>query len=181
MKKFLLILFATCIMIPEANALKSYSYDADGNRVYQTVSGRYSTPDGYKYSRTPKGNLVVHDRYGNRLKTQQQYKKTYVYDGNGKRIRTYKMTPDGKTHIYNENGERIMVYKYGKNGNSYLSEIPYGRAFYNSGNKRTFVTTNSRSYSHQFKGTGGSFSSRPTGRGGTRIVATTGALYRYGR
>jgi len=181
MKKLIILLFTICFLIPEAYALKRYSYDSEGNRVYQKVVSKYdNSQTGYRARRSSSGRFIVYDGNGNKLKTYYNNKnKTIVYDGNGKKIRTYRTAPNGNTYVYNEHGEKINVYKYKSGRNSYISEQPYRRGSYGSGQGRTFVTTGNRAYSHQFKGSGRSFSSKTPSGVGTQIVSTNRALYRY--
>lgn len=188
MKNLIVLLFVLCFTISDAHALKVYSYDSDGNRVYQTVQSRYQTPARgnrvLSYRRTADGRISVYDANGNKLRGYRKGAngKTYVYDGNGNRIRSYKTTANGKTYVYNAQGQRIRTYSRTANGNTYVYEAPYTTLNGSSSRVggRTFVTTNSRAYGNQFKGNHNNFSSRPAG-GGTSIVSTPHALYRYGR
>lgn len=186
MKKLLVLLLALFFIIPDVYALKVYSYDSDGQRTYQTVESRYQPPSSGRkvltYSRTDDGRLYVYDANGNRLRSYSNGSNgtTYVYDANGNRIRSYRTVGDGRVAVYNANGQRIRTYSRNSNGRTYVYESPYTSLSSSRVGGRTQVYRNSRTYTNQFRGNNNNFSSRPAG-GGTTIVSTPYALYRYGR
>lgn len=120
MKKIVLSLFVLCLITPNAYALKYVSYDENGNRVYQTVTPENkSTLLGNQETKT---RTYVYDQNGKHIKTYSSpgNNRTYVYNENGKRIRTYSSPGNNRTYVYDANGNRVQTYSYAKNGRTYV-------------------------------------------------------------
>ena len=203
MKRVVLVLVFIFFLVPETHALKAYSYDSNGNRVYQKVYGKNYTvvsanspnqvvsrssggrtyvpsTNGKRirtYSRTDNGRTYVYNANGKRIKTYSSpgNGRTYVYDSNGKRIRTYSTASNGRTYVYNANGQRIRTYSNAGNGRTYVYAHPV------QSKNRTFIKAGKNNYSQAVLRQNRSRVVNRHCGGGTRIVSTTGSLYRYNR
>ena len=84
MYKFFLIILSIIIICPSSYAFKSYSYDENGTRVYQTITAEDMKP------------------LSNKLEN-----KVGVYDANGNRVGKYKPLNNGSVGVYDSNGNRV--------------------------------------------------------------------------
>lgn len=128
MKKIFLILVAFSLLIPSVEAMKVYSYDSNGNRVYRDVVSKYAhvgKPTVTSYSRKytnvqntsartpsmPVSQSFIYDEKGNRTGKISRLSngQTFVYDANGNRVRKYS-TRGNQTFVYDGNGNRVRKY-----------------------------------------------------------------------
>ena len=136
MKNLVLLMLVFTLICPNVCAMKVYSYDSNGNRVYQEITSRYGTDK--RHLKTSSTRTYTND-YDPRAAYEMQGSTTYLYGPDGKRTGRIKRTGDGNVYIYGADGQRVGRYKTVSNKSVYASRAsrtsyrvqPSG-AFYNT-------------------------------------------------
>ena len=117
MKNLVLLMLMFSFICPSASAMKAYSYDSNGNRVYQEVVSKYKT--GMKTSSIRKYT----SDYDPRAVYEMQGTTTFRYDSNGQMTGRIKRTGDGRTYVYDANGNCVKSYRTFSNKSLYNSRV----------------------------------------------------------
>ena len=120
MKNLVLLMLVFTLICPNVCAMKVYDYDINGNRVYRDVVSRYGTAKSHmKTSSTRKYTSA----YDPRAEYEMQGTTTYIYGPNGERQGRIKRTGDGRTYVYDANGNRTRSYHTVSNKSIYHSRM----------------------------------------------------------
>ena len=118
MKNLVLLMLVLSFVCPSVNAMKAYSYDSNGNRVYREISSKYSNPK--RNVKTTSMHKYTVD-YDPRAAYEMQGSTTYFYGADGQRTGRIKRTGDGNVYIYGADGQRVGRYKTVSNKSVYAS------------------------------------------------------------
>ena len=120
MKNLVLLMFVLSTICPSVNAMKVYSYDSNGNRIYRDIVSKYGTDK--RHMKTSSTRIYTPD-YDPRAAYEMQGTTTYIYDADGKRTGKIKRTGDGRTYVYDANGNRVKSYRTVSNKSIYNSRM----------------------------------------------------------
>ena len=120
MKNLVLLMLVFALICPNVYAMKAYSYDSNGNRVYRDVVSRYGTAKSHMKTSSTRKYTSAYDR---RASYEMQGSTTYMYGANGERTGRIKRTGDGSTYVYDANGNRVSSYRTVSNRSIYNSRV----------------------------------------------------------
>lgn len=118
MKNLVLLMLVLSFVCPSANAMKAYSYDSNGNRVYHEIGSKYSTSK--KHIKTSSMHKYTED-YDPKMATRMQGTTTYIYGPDGQRTGRIRRDGNGNTYVYGADGQRVARYKTVSNRSLYQS------------------------------------------------------------
>ena len=120
MKNLVLLMLVFSLICPTASAMKAFSYDSNGQRVYREIVSRYGTAKSHM--KTSSTRKYTSD-YDPRAAYNMQGTTTYIYGPNGERQGRIKRTGDGRTYVYGADGRRVSSYRTVSNRSIYNSRM----------------------------------------------------------
>ena len=120
MKNLVLLILMFTLICPSVSAMKAYSYDSNGNRIYRDITSKYGANN--KHTKTSSTRIYTPD-YDPRAAYEMQGTTTYIYGADRKRIGRIKRTGDGRTHVYGADGQRVRSYRTVSNKSIYNSRM----------------------------------------------------------